>query len=69
MISGCEHELHFEMQKCESSSHNSLYEMECLVHHEKNAIAVFDIFCVGRKTAVSVLIRNILKKNNQFTYR
>jgi len=61
--SGCEHELHFKVQNREISSHNSFYETERLVHHEnKNVIAVFNIiFWVGRKTALYVLMRIILK--------
>jgi hypothetical protein len=64
LTSGCEHVLHFKMRRSESTSHNSLYETECLMDHEnKNTIAVFDIiFCVGKKTAQSVLTRSVLKK-------
>jgi len=44
MIRGCEHELHFKMQKCEISSHNSFFETKCRVHREnKNVVAVCNI--------------------------
>ena len=48
----------------DTSSHNSFYGTECFVHHEKkNVIAVFNIiFCVGRESALSVLMRIVLKK-------